>query len=352
MSRVTSLTAAALACVCAVTMTACSSKGDSTESTSSSAAASSASSAPSTSAASSTSSKAAAAGEVTIATKLGDESFPVAPKKVVALGQVAIDNLLSLGVTPDVIVISAREKDIPWQEGKLKDAKVIEIASFKDTKAEEIAATHPDLIVGDQWRVKKDNFETFTSIAPTLGAVGNGGWKDQLLALGKIYDKEDAAKKVIADTAATFAAAAKQMPGLKGKTGVVSQYIGPQRAFGVIADPKIPASEFLQGLNMVIPDSIQKLPDIKAGRATVAAENIDLLSAGFMLIGPRGASAEEMQAVPGYDKLPQVVAGATRVAKNPALLQAVNQPSALSLTYALKELQPELEKAAAEKVVN
>lgn len=290
-----------------------------------------------------------AATEVTIKHAYGEDTYPVNPERVLAMGRTAIDNVLALDVKPAAVVLMARDLETPWWGDALDGVKIIEVADFKEFKQEAYAAVQPDFIVGDGWKVTEETYPRLSEIAPTLGVEANDSagraWDKQLLNLGKVFDKEDEAQAIIDDTDAKFQAVKDELPGLEGKHAIVSQYIGDFKSFGVVANPDEPGNSFIYRLGMSVPDTIVNYPEQDKGRVTLSPENIDAMAADFMVIGVRGGTREDMEAIPGYSELPQVKSGAFRFAE-PTLLQALNTPSAQSLTWALDELKPELEKAA------
>lgn len=288
---------------------------------------------------------------VRITHPFGTVDYPYKPERVVAIGQVAVDNLLSLGIIPTMIVGMPREKNIPWQTAIMgNNVKFVTDSNFMDPNPEAIAAAKPDLIVGDVWRIIDTSYEKLSKVAPTIGPASYEpeqiGWKEQLRNLGKIFGKEQRAEQVIANDKALFAQARQQMPGLKGKTGIASQYIGKAASFGVIAQPMIPGNAFFIDLGMTIPPAIVNAPNQVVGRATISQENIAWLNADFGLFGPRDATVQDIRNVPGFNELKEVRTGAYYITPKPYLLQAINQPSALSRAYALKTLRPQLEIAA------
>lgn len=217
------------------------------------------------------------------------------------------------------------------------------MGSFATVPTEKIAALKPDIIVGDFWGITEDNYQALKKIAPTLGGIGNQGealgWKAQIKELGKVFDKSAEAERVIAEDAALFESAKRDMPQLAGASGVLAQYI-KSRGIGVVVDPKEPGNSFFYDLGMRVPDAVTQLPQ-RSGRAIVSAENIATLEADFMLIYPHEGTAQDMKSTPGYGELRQVKSGAT-VVGDMTLVQAINDPSARSRAWALDQLRTAL----------
>ncbi len=280
---------------------------------------------------------------MTITHAWGTDAYPVKPHKVVATGT-SVDNLLELGITPDVVINTPIDKDVPWREGKLDGVTVLEMPDFRTMPIEKIAAEKPDFIVGDFWRISQDNYAALKDIAPTLGGIGatglDIGWDKQLEALGTIYDKKDEAQAVLAADKKRFADAAAALPGIKGKTGVVAQYI-KEKGLGVVAERTEPGNSFYYDLGMTVPESVLGLPNIKTGRAIVSPEQVQLLAADFMVIYPVSGSEADMHTLSGFDQLPQV-AHHTTVYGDAQLVQGVNVPSSRSRAWVLEKIMPQL----------
>lgn len=283
--------------------------------------------------------------DVTIEHARGTDTYPVNPQNVVAVGT-AVDNLLELGIKPAAVVQHRRDKNSPWREAKLDGVKVIDQTDFKTLPQEQIAAIEPDFIVGDYWTISEANYKELSAIAPTLGGIsdkGEGiGWKSQLEALGKIFNKESEAKKAIEEDQKRFSDAKEKLPNLSGKTGVVSQFA--QGSFGAVADPEDPGASFIYDLGMKFPD---KLTDgsvpANNGRVTLSPENVSYLAADFMVIYNLDGSIEEVENIPGYKDLPQVKADAT-LAGDSAVVAGLNNPTSLSRAWVLDKTMPTLEK--------
>ncbi|MCZ9309104.1 ABC transporter substrate-binding protein [Corynebacterium uberis] len=284
---------------------------------------------------------------VSITHAWGTDEYPTHPATVVASGT-AVDNLLELGITPTAVVVSTMDKNNPWLIDKLDGVHIIETADYGSLPVEKIAAEKPDLIVGDFWHITQDNYNALKDIAPTLGGIGTtgeqSGWKPQLTALGTIYGKEDQAAAVLAADEKRFGDAAADMPGLRGKTAVLTQFIKGQ-GIGVIADEKEPGNSFFYDLGMTIPEKVATLPNVQMGRAMISPEQVSLLDADFMVIFPASGTEAEMHALPGFDQLRQV-AGKHTVFTDFSTVQGLNIPSSLSRAWVLDSIRPQLKQLA------
>lgn len=283
--------------------------------------------------------------EIKIKHARGEDTYPVNPERVVAIGP-AIDNLLAIGIKPTAVVMSAKDMNAPWRDGQLDGVEIIKQTDFKTLPKEAIAAATPDFIVGDYWTITEDNHTQLSEIAPTLGGMGTEGegisWKSQLKQLGKIFNKEDKAQKVIDQDRKLFSDAKSELPNIDGKTGVVSQFA--QGSFGAVADPKDPGASFIYDLGMTFPKPLTDGSiEVNQGRVTLSPENVSALAADFMVIYNRGGDIAEVEKYPGYSDLPQVKSGAT-LAGNEAIVAGLNTPTSLSRAWVLEQVKPTLEK--------
>lgn len=289
-----------------------------------------------------------AAGTVTIKHAWGEDEYPVNPKKVVAMGA-AVDDLLALGVVPDVVVGAKRDNESPWRKDQIQNSKFVEVTNFRELPIEEIANANPDIIVGDFWTVNQEVYGSLKDVAPIIGGIGASpaerGWRPRTEALGKIFDKEAEAAKVIKEHDELFAKTAKDLPGLEGKSGIVAQYAKERGGIGVVIDPEEPGNSFLKELGMKLPDGFATLKDNGSGRSIVSAENISAIDSDFGVIYAVSGTEDEIHAIPGFDDLTQVK-NDTLVFGDHVLVQALNNPSALSMKWALEQLRPALEKVS------
>ncbi len=95
-------------------------------------------------------------------------------------------------------------------------------------------------------------------------------WDDQVRVLGEILGRSDDAETIIADREAEIAAAA--LPGLAGRTGVLSQYMFGQGQFVVVADPNDGAAALFEQLGMTLPPSLVEEAGISQGRLMFSPE--------------------------------------------------------------------------------
>ena len=143
---------------------------------------------------------AAAASTVTITDNHGEVEVPVAPERVVALDNTALDTLsewdIELVAAPKGVMGSA------WP-GYTEDESVLDVGNHREPNLEMIVAAEPDLIIGgyrfsDHYdEIKKQNPDaTIIEIAPRDGEEQFSELKRQTEILGQIFEHEDEAAEL------------------------------------------------------------------------------------------------------------------------------------------------------------
>jgi iron complex transport system substrate-binding protein len=284
----------------------------------------------------------------------GTTTIEGTPERIVATSSQWVDALLELGVQPVGYISAGSTGDerglYPWQSDVSTDA--VDLTAGNDTTmegplpVEPIAALEPDLILGNWQITSADSYGTLTEVAPTVAPLGETGvdnWDDQLRALGTLLDRTGDAERIISERNAEIDEYA--LPGLEGKTAVLSQFMFADQQFVVVADPTDGASALFEQLGMTLPQSLVEEAGVAFGRVMLSPERVDALVADLLVILPNGGTEQDLMALPGFDRLPSVANGGLAVVDYPTVV-AFNVPSSLSIGYALDELRPQLEALA------
>lgn len=161
----------------------------------------------------------------TVAHKYGQTEVPAAPQRVVSLGYTDQDAILALGVVP----VGIREftgnqpsATWPWAQGRLGGAQP-QVLAQGEVSTEQIAALHPDLIIGISAGLTQEQYDTYSRIAPTIagpaGVVDYGAsWQDATRLTGQALGKQAEADKLVGDLEARIAQTKTRLPQLDGKT--------------------------------------------------------------------------------------------------------------------------------------
>ena len=120
------------------------------------------------------------------------------PKRVVVFDYGVADILKNLGV--DAVVGLPKNGKMPEILSNYSDDKYTNVVSLKETDFEAVESLNPDLIIigGRQ----AEDIDSFKEIAPTVNLAVDGqdymnSFKTVVTDLGKLFDKEDEAKKAI-----------------------------------------------------------------------------------------------------------------------------------------------------------
>lgn len=287
---------------------------------------------------------------VTINHQYGSTTITQEPKRVVAIGYTEQDLLLAVGVTP----VAARywygdEKSVifPWAKNKLTgDEPIVLNMPFGNLNYEAILALKPDLISGVTAGITKEEYDTLSTIAPTITQTSdyiNFGipWQVATQMVGDAVGKSATAAKAVADVEALFEEARAQNPQFEGKSVAVSYFSQGTYGFYTSQDSR---GRFFSDLGFIVPQDLVDLAGTSF-YANVSEEQVGLLDRDLIAIvnlqfidGGRDA----LKAEPLFSKLNAVKEG--RVAYfDTETENAIGFSSPLSLPFALKNVLPQLE---------
>ncbi len=146
----------------------------------------------------------------TVTSEVGESTIPVDPQMIVALDEPAALNMLSIGITPDVVFDSWRTT-VPKAILESAGIEMATTSSFYP-ELEEVAAFEPDLIVGTAAEGFAESGPAYASIAPLIGALYAEADGSQIIeAYGEYFDRPAEAARVsdALDALAEEAAAAQ-----------------------------------------------------------------------------------------------------------------------------------------------
>ncbi|MBY6683954.1 ABC transporter substrate-binding protein [Rhodococcus sp. BP-149] len=291
-------------------------------------------------------------GTVTIDHALGSTSVDRAElgsdPRIVTLTVPATDAALALGVQPVAFasdVTGSPDGHYPWQTELAADVPLVPVPVDGTLPIEEIASYAPDLILADFAASTPAQYDQLTALAPTIPVIGDtvSPYDALTRALGTVLGREDAAEAAIARTETALADTAAALPGLAGKTALLSQYIPATQQLVVVADPDDGASAFYQELGMTLPP-IERA-ETAGNRLVVGPERVDILNSDLVIILVNGGTAADLEALPGWADLPSVRSGGMLITDYATII-ALNTPSPASLTYALEKVRPTLRSIA------
>jgi iron complex transport system substrate-binding protein len=285
------------------------------------------------------------ADEVTIEHAFGSTEVPVRPERIVSLDNQWTDVLLAMGQVPVGHAEIEGFGNFPWDGDELDDSEKL-TTDGTSIPIEKVAGLRPDLIVAS-WQITDQSiYDQLSKIAPTIALLTPGqavdSWQDMTKAAGEFLDDTEGATDIIDGVDAQIAEMAEELPGLKGKTYVMANYVPGDQIY-VVADPDDGAADLFYGLGLEISPTILDNGDPTTKRAQISMENISMLDGDLLFLLPNGA---DPATIPGYSTLPAVVAGASMLLDN-SMAIGINTPTPLSVPWMLEQMEPTLKAAAA-----
>lgn len=153
----------------------------------------------------------AAASETrTVTSEAGTTEVPVNPQQIVALDEPAALNMLSIGITPDVVFDSWRTT-VPRAVLTEEGVEIVSTTEFYPD-LEEVAALEPDLIVATAAEGFTESAPDYGSVAPVIGALYAAPSEEIIAAYGEYFEREDEAAAVANALAALTEEVAASQP--------------------------------------------------------------------------------------------------------------------------------------------
>jgi iron complex transport system substrate-binding protein len=296
-----------------------------------------------------TPSDAPSAGPRTVPGALGDLVIEGTPTRVVSVGQYRdTDAAVALGVVPLLspdLSTFVEGGITPWVLDALDGAE-LELYDTDDLPFEKIAAAAPELILAtDRSALADGEYDLLTKIAPTLSwqnGYNRDDWRTTTGRVGAALGLPEQAAGVVAKVEGAITAARSANPQLTGVTFTLGP-VTAEGAVNTISSVEDAAVQFFNELGLVLSPTVRDLPDAAfPGRATIAAERLDLLEADvLMLTYNTPAARERMESNKLFTSLKAVQEG-RYVALDLTDALALGFPSALSIQYAVDVVLPKI----------
>jgi len=307
-----------------------------------------------------TDAKASAGFPVTVQHALGSTTIPSAPQRVATVGWGSEDVAVALGDAPVAMPRASFGGDaqgfLPWTLAALKKAGDALPALHPETDGipyEKVAESQPDVILGANSGLDKQQYDTLSKIAPTVAyphTPWGTGWRDSTMLVGKALGKEAEAKQLVANTEKTIADTMAAYPQVKGKTAMVMWVDAKDPGKVSYYTPTDSRVQYLADLGFTIAPSIVKLSKgNKQFVGDIAAEKADELDAQVAVVYVAGGDLSTLQKDPLLSKIPAIARGSVVMLDNDTETMAVSAPTVLSIPWALPGYAKRLG-AAASKV--
>jgi iron complex transport system substrate-binding protein len=285
---------------------------------------------------------------VTVQHSLGSTVVLAAPQRVVSLGYTDQDTILALGVVPVAIREFTGNRPAatwPWASDRLQGQQPQVLTGEVSTEA--IAALRPDLIVAVSAGLTREQYDTYSRIAPTITQpVGSDAyqtaWQDATHLIGAALGRTAEADRLVGDLEARFAAVRAQYPQFAGKPAAVAAASSSGNGHYFVWTSDDNRGRFLASLGFTVPAQFDELADGDF-YADISGEQLGLLDQNDLVawITIPGTPNPGIAQQPG--------AAALRVAREGRVLElteeqgvAMSFSSVLSLPALLDELPAEL----------
>ncbi|MEM9033608.1 MAG: ABC transporter substrate-binding protein [Actinomycetota bacterium] len=128
---------------------------------------------------------------------LGEIEIPVDPQRIIALDEYAAMSLLALGIEP--LETIASYSSLVSQEILVdRGVTISEQADAFTINFEAIAASSPDVLVGNAEGAFLANMEPLDAIAPTVIVPYIEPWRDVISETGRLFDRQAESDRVVA----------------------------------------------------------------------------------------------------------------------------------------------------------
>lgn len=289
---------------------------------------------------------------VTVEHKYGSTTVEAKPERVVSVGLTEQDVLLQLGVIPIAVTDWYGDQPHatwPWAQKLLGDAKPTVLTTTSGIQFEKVAQLGPDLIVGTNAGLSKQDYDKLSQIAPVVTSVAGStpyfsAWDAQTLQIAKALGQEAAGAELVARTKQLFAQAKAEHPEFAGKTATFSQ--GAPYEGSLYVYPAGLSTQFLTDLGLTITPGLEKYQKESGGQAVISAELADAIDADVIVFATE--SAENFNALQKWPATKNIAAvRENRAAYTDATLAgAIYFTTPLSLEYVAANLTPKLAEAA------
>ncbi|TCP22682.1 iron complex transport system substrate-binding protein [Scopulibacillus darangshiensis] len=226
----------------------------------------------------------------------GPVKVPAHPKRVVVLSTFA-GNVMKLGV--NLVGVDPWAKKNPLFKNKLKGVQVV-----SDDSLEKIIELHPDLIIGLS---NTKNIDKLKQIAPTVTyTYGKLDYLEQHIEIGKLLNKEKAAKKWVADFKKREQAAGKKIKKKIGADATVSVIESSGKQLYVFGNNWGRGTEILyQAMGLKMPRKVKEHA-LKQGYYALSPEVLPEFAGDYVIFSKDSGVKNTFQKTETYKNIPAV----------------------------------------------
>ncbi|HEY5821489.1 MAG TPA: ABC transporter substrate-binding protein [Propionibacteriaceae bacterium] len=288
---------------------------------------------------------------VAVTHKYGVTEVLTPPQRIVTVGLTEQDTLLALGHRPvGVTEWYGKQPSAvwPWARTALGDAQPEVLSTADGFQLEKIGALVPDLIIGTNSGMTKQDYASLSKLAPTIANSGNYDsdyfepWTIQTSQIGAAVGRPAEAAQLIADIQRRYRDAAAAHPQFANQKAVFLQ--APYYEGNAIAYQDGLGTDFITDLGFTVPKEIDAYAT-EDGQAYLPVEKLDVLDVADVLIWAteNDAARAELEKNKLFGQLRAVREGCS-LYTGAELSGAIYFSTVLSLPYILDTLLPQLER--------
>lgn len=294
----------------------------------------------------------------TIKHAFGQTEITAEPKRIATVGWNDADIVVSLGVLPvgaTKITWGGNAKgSTDWFDAAVAklDGKT-EIARYDDTAGipvEEIAKTQPDLILGVNSGITKEEYDKLSKIAPTVAYPGQAwgtSWEDSLTLVGQALGRSTQAGTLAAETNKSIDDALAKYPQIKGKSAAWAWFTPTDLSVVGLYTSHDLRPQLLRRFGMVDAPTVATLSkDNNQFSANLSAEKSSTLAADVLIfyVEQPGQDAE-LKKHPLLGQIPALKSNHYVASADNATALTMSSPSPLSMPVALEKFLPKIAQA-------
>ena len=294
----------------------------------------------------------------TVTHAFGETTITAEPKRIATVGWNDADIVVSLGVLPvgatKITWGGNANGSTDWFDAavtKLDDKA--QIARYDDTAGipvEEIAATKPDLILGVNSGITKEDYDKLSRIAPTVaypGAAWGTSWEDSVTVVGQALGRTTLATKVTADTNKAIDDAVAKYPQIKGRSAAWAWFTPTDLSTVGLYTTGDLRPQLLRRFGMVDSPTVTALSKgTTQFSANLSAEKSSTLAADVLIFYvEKPDEVETLKKHPLLGQIPALRSNHYVASADNAVALSMSSPSPLSMPVALTEFLPKIASA-------
>jgi iron complex transport system substrate-binding protein len=294
----------------------------------------------------------------TITHAFGETTVSAEPQRIATVGWNDADVVVALGVIPvgatKITWGGNAGGSTDWFDAGVAaldpDAQITRYDDTAGVPVEEIAATRPDLILGVNSGISKEEYDKLSKIAPTVaypGAAWGTSWEDSVKVVGQALGRTTAAAQVAAETNKQIDDAVAKYPRIKGKSAAWAWFTPTDLSVVSLYTTHDLRPQLLRRFGMVDAPTVTALSKGNAQfSSNLSAEKSSTLDADVLIFYVE--KPEEVEVLKKNALLGQIPALKTNhfvASADNAVALTMSSPSPLSMPVALEEFLPKIASA-------